>query len=111
MKYKIFTTEYKKYILEQTNNSNKEEIAKIFGISKKTLYRWQKNGIKLEKHSGRKIQDINMEKKLIEWYNEELKKRTVKSKEIKNKAKELSNNINFKASKGWFQKFKKRNKI
>jgi hypothetical protein len=50
-----------------------------------------------------------MEKKLLDWFKKEGHK--VTTKEFKEKARSLSNDSTFKASKGWLQKFRKRNNI
>ena len=62
---------------------------------------------------GRKVRDPIMVKKLLEWFkdtreNEGLK---INVRQFKNKALELSSYDDFRASKGWFEKFKKRYKI
>ena len=59
---------------------------------------------------GRKTQDPEMEKKLIEWYHEchDVQKIPLTAKMIKKKALEFSLIKEFSASKGWFEKFKKK---
>lgn len=54
-----------------------------------------------------------MEEKLLDWFNIYHKKEGYKvtTKEFKEKAKLFSKDPTFKASKGWYQKFMKRNKI
>ena len=54
-----------------------------------------------------------MEKKLLEWYhsNNIIQGNKITTKDFKNKALELSKDPKFKASKGWLQKFRKRNII
>jgi hypothetical protein len=54
-----------------------------------------------------------MEKDLLEWYQEYhiIRKNLVTSKMIKSKAIEFTNLMDFVASKGWFEKFKKKYKI
>ena len=54
-----------------------------------------------------------MEKKLLNWFNIYHKKggHKVTTKEFKEKAKFFSEDTTFKASKGWLQKFRKRNDI
>ena len=52
---------------------------------------------------------MEMEQKLLEYYRANLKKGKFPSnKEIRSKAKKISNSKDFKASKGWLVKFKKR---
>lgn len=54
-----------------------------------------------------------MEKKLLEWYhsNNIIKGNKITTKDFKKKALELSKDPTFRASKGWLQKFRKRNII
>ena len=50
-----------------------------------------------------------MEAKLVQWYNEIIKKNiNVTAKMIRDKAVEISNDKDFLASKGWLEKFKKK---
>lgn len=51
-----------------------------------------------------------MEKKLLRWYHtcDIYEGNKITTKDFKKKALEFSNDINFKASKGWLQKFRKR---
>ena len=58
---------------------------------------------------GRKLAFPEMEEQLILWLEGELEKgRPVTRKTIRNKAKVLSNSREFKASKGWIEKFFRR---
>ena len=53
-----------------------------------------------------------MEEQLVQWYNEIIKKNlNVTAKMIRDKAVEISNDKDFLASKGWLEKFKKKNGI
>jgi hypothetical protein len=54
-----------------------------------------------------------MEKQLLEWFNRYHNKEghKVTTKEFKEKAISFSKDSTFKASKGWLQKFRKRNNI
>lgn len=53
-----------------------------------------------------------MEKKLFRWYyNQIIEGKKVSTREFREKAKEYSEDLNFKASNGWLEKFKKRYKI
>lgn len=51
-----------------------------------------------------------MEKNLFEWYysNYIIQGSKITTKDFKEKAKDLSKDSTFKASKGWLQKFRKR---
>ena len=62
---------------------------------------------------GRKVRDPTMVKKLLEWFKDTRENGGIKInvRQFKNKALELSSYDDFRASKGWFEKFKKRYKI
>lgn len=80
-------------------------------IPEKNIKRWIKNGPERKKGAGRKTMDPNMEKNLLNWVAFEFSKKGEfpDNKEIKNKAKFFSNQDIFKASKGWCDKFLRRN--
>lgn len=69
-----------------------------------------KSGSKRKQGSGSKVQDYQMEFRLLAYLKEELqaRKKKVSWQEIKIKAQEFSAIIGFKASKGWFNGFKNR---
>ena len=46
------------------------EAAEILNIPIKNIRRWMKNGHKRKKGAGRRTQDPEMEKRLIEWMKE-----------------------------------------
>ena len=54
-----------------------------------------------------------MVKQLLDWYKKESKEkgRKIKTREFKEKALKLSKDPNFRASKGWLQKFRRRHNI
>jgi hypothetical protein len=61
---------------------------------------------------GRHVTDPAMERSLLEWYKVQINKQIeITSKNIKAKARELSKNQDFKASKGWLEKFRKKHQI
>ena len=62
---------------------------------------------------GRKVRDPIMVKKLLEWFRvtHVIGGLKINVKQFKRKALELSSFNDFRASKGWFEKFKKRYKI
>lgn len=60
--------------------------------------------------AGRKITSMELESKTIEYVKSVVEKGgNISRKEIQRKAKEFSNNSEFKASKGWFERFYNRN--
>ena len=80
--------------------------AQIQNVPIKNLKRWLENGYERKK-GGRKTQDPLMELKLVEWINDFKKINDIMptSKLIKKVAMKFSNVKNFKASKGWYEKF------
>ena len=59
---------------------------------------------------GRKVRDREMDFKLLNWYyiNHDKQGKKITVKEFKMQAKKFSSIGEFKASKGWLEKFKKR---
>ncbi len=83
----------------------------ISDVPAKNLKRWIEKGIGL-KRGGRKTQDPQMEVKLTKWIDDfrNINKDFPNPKLIKKMALEYSNFKNtFKASKGWYEKFIRRN--
>lgn len=110
--YLILNESKKRIICDIVNDYGAKETAKYLNLSIKSLKRWMKSGIKRKKGGGRKILDPLMEKKLIIWFNEQKKMgKKITAKNIKQMAKRLSSNKSFLASKGWFEKFRKKTKI
>ena len=85
---------------------------KMCKVPRKSLRRWSHVGCLRKKGCGRKTKNPKMEEQLVQWYNE-VKKRNVNvtAKMIREKAVEISNDKDFLASKGWLEKFKKKNGI
>ena len=54
-----------------------------------------------------------MEEKLLKWYDNyrRVGRNKVRARDFKKKALDFSNDSTFRASKGWLQKFRKRNNI
>lgn len=63
--------------------------------------------------SGRKIKDPCMVYHLLKWYYSFhiCEGQKITAKDFRQKAKDLSTRNDFRASKGWFEKFKKKYKI
>jgi len=106
-RYNILDEEIKKKLLQDAQTMKTIEVAKKYGISTRNINRWKKIGIKRKKGSGRKLRDPTLEKKLLIWFNTQDKMK-ITSKLFKEKALELSNNINFRASSGWLTNMKKK---
>lgn len=61
--------------------------------------------------AGRKVADKEMEERLVLWLKNEMKKNAIVTRrDIQNKALLFSSHHTFKASKGWFERFVKRNR-
>ena len=106
--YNIVPIAMKKLISKAASYFSKKDLFRMFNISTKSIRRWEKDGVSKKKGAGRKKMDPLMEKKLLDWYHKEKDKGVeMTSRMIKEKAKLLSRNKKFKASKGWFSKFRK----
>ena len=83
-------------------------MAKKYNVSVNNICRWRKRCDR-RSGAGRKVTDTEMEERLLEW----IKKQTgiISRKTIQNKARELGSQEDFKASKGWFERFYKRNQL
>ena len=83
----------------------------LLNINKKNIYRWMNKGFFSKKGRGRKISNPDLEEKIIERVlnyiklNKDLPAPIFIRKEAKKHASE-----GFRASKGWYEKFMKRNK-
>jgi uncharacterized protein YaaN involved in tellurite resistance len=84
---------------------------KILDIPKKNISRWMQRKDRVEKIRGRKPGDPSMEENLTKWIKLNIEQaRYLTQTEIRNKAKEFSREKAFKASKGWLEKYFKRNR-
>lgn len=84
-------------------------LSKELEIPAKNIRRWRDEGLERKKGPGKKIKDPEMERELKNWLDErERSNNPAKKSEIQDKAKELSRDPKFHASKGWLQKFLER---
>lgn len=109
--YKICPMEVKQEAIRLSKIHSIREASEILGIPEKNIKRWLRNGPERKKGAGRKTMDPSMEHKLLNWIADEFKRNGVfpDCKEVKSQAKYFSNNTDFKASKGWCDKFMRRN--
>lgn len=110
--YNICSKEIKIEAIRLAHLRTSKEASEILSIPEKNIKRWMKNGPDRKKGAGRKTMDPNMEQQLLDWIQKILLVDNLpfpESKDIKAKAKEYSSNPSFKASKGWCDKFIKRN--
>lgn len=110
-KYKMYNISERLSIMKYAQQVGIENASEYFGLPKKRLKRWFLTGPLRRKGAGRKTLDPAMEETLVGWMSEYVKKykkfpvRNV----IKTKAKDFSRIREFRASKGWCDKFFKRN--
>ena len=110
--YKILSAVEKTRCLDECAENGVKKTAFKYGVDIQSLLRWMKKGVKRKEGCGRKVYNKEMEIKLKKWYDEKVEKgEPVSSKDIKREAAELSKDPKFKASNGWLEKFKRRNKI
>lgn len=111
-KYKICDENQKLEAIRIAQLTSPQEAAEILNIPIKNIRRWLKNGYQRKKGAGRRTQDPEMEKLLIQWMADYFKlyQKIPVNKELKIKARKLSKIPTFKASKGWCDKFWKRNR-
>lgn len=91
-------------MVKQTQFEPISAVAKQYGVSINNLCRWKKS-CERRSGAGRKVTNMEMETKIIQWILQKQKERTSEGltrKEIQLKAKEFSGDRYFKASKGWF---------
>ena len=108
-RYKMFTTQFKCFVIEYSSKYGINETSLKFNVPVKSLKRWVKVGPERQKGGGRKVKDPNMEEKLIKWIKQKFSENPSfcpSHEEVKSKALELSNDSSFLASKGWCEKFK-----
>ena len=112
--YFMFSSEAKQFCLDLINKKKYplDITMKMCKVPRKSLRRWCHVGCLRKKGCGRKTKNPRMEEQLVQWYNEIIKKNlNVTAKMIRDKAVEISNDKDFLASKGWLEKFKKKNGI
>jgi len=109
----MFSLEERKKSIKLVAKLGLEQASALVGIPKKRMKRWVENGPDRKKGAGRKTMDPEMEYKLICWisYFTEKNKRFPMRQVIKQKAKELTCIREFRASKGWCDKFFRRNAV
>ena len=112
--YFMFSSEAKQFCLDLINKKKYplDITMKMCKVPRKSLRRWSHVGCLRKKGCGRKTKNPKMEEKLLLWYNDKIKTNiNVTAKMIRDKAVEISNDKDFLASKGWLEKFKKKNGI
>ena len=109
--YYMYTPEAKNFCV---NLFLKEKISlsliiKLTKVPRKSLRRWSIVGIHRKKGCGRKTKEPELEEKMCLWINQMKSKGLLPtSNQTREKALQLSKDKKFIASKGWFEKFKKK---
>lgn len=111
--YNICSLELKNEAIQLAKSTSIKEAAERLNIPDKNIKRWLQNGPERKKGAGRKTVDPKMEKEILKWISSQYRETNnfPLACEIKAKAKELSSHPKFKASKGWCDKFMKRNEM
>ena len=99
----------KSYFIDLALLTSPHEVARKFGIAAKSIKRWIEVGAERVKGCGRKTKDPEMVKNLLSWYNLNIEKGVlITQKMFLNKSLNLSRFSDFRASKGWLEKFKRK---
>ena len=112
--YFMFSSEAKQFCLDLISKKKYplDITMKMCKVPRKSLRRWSHVGCLRKKGCGRKTKNPKMEEQLVQWYNEAIKRNVnITAKMIRDKAVQISNDKDFLASKGWLEKFKKKNGI
>ena len=107
----IYPNKIKEEAIKYANAHGLKEASIAFNISKKNIERWQSTGLERKKGAGRKTTNPVLEQDMLKWVEDYIKRenKIPRRKYIITKAKEYQSE-SFKASKGWCDKFIKRNK-
>jgi hypothetical protein len=110
-KYNILPLQYKKEAIRIARMTSIKSASDTLKIPEKNIKRWMKNGPERKPGAGRKMMDPKMEENLKIWIKNKLDScgSFPDPLEIKKKAKEFTTVNKFKASKGWCDKFLRRN--
>jgi hypothetical protein len=111
--YNICSMGLKNEAISISRQSGIKAAAELLKIPEKNIKRWMKQGPERKKGAGRKTMDPAMERGLLDWIADTFRQTKVfpDFKEVKAQAKFFSNNGSFKASKGWCDKFMRRNLV
>ncbi len=125
-KKRSYTAAFKLYAVQRANELLSISQASLeLNVSRRCLQRWKEeidviskvaekasNAVYRRPGQGRKVADANLDTLLLEWLEEVWRNGDqVTSVLIRQKARELSANQDFKASLGWFVKWQKRHNI
>ena len=107
-----FPRKFKETVVNYAKKFGLSEASKKFKITKKNIERWQLKGFERKKGAGRKTTNPAMEQDMLNWVENYIKKekKLPKRKFIIAEARNFVSD-SFKASKGWCDKFLKRNRV
>src|SRR3990167_5659386 len=110
-RYHMISFAEKLEILEYAQRHGVEATSQIYGIDRSRIRRYLTNGVLPRMNAGRKTADPQMEVDLVQWIQSYFAANSVypSKAEIKLRAIEFATNPNFRGSKGWCEKFLKRN--
>jgi hypothetical protein len=113
MRYKMFSKSQKKFCLDLVKDGkDPKEVSDMCEVPLKSLKRWLEVGYERKKGCGRKVKDPELERKVLEWYNQRISMgKTPTPKEFVKKALKTTTNRDFLASKGWLEKFRKKHNL
>lgn len=102
--YRSYSIEEKNHVvyLNQTGMTF-AAISKTLEIPQKNVVRWCKEGY-IDRDTSRRVADAEMEENLVDWMRNN-RGASLRHADIQQKARELSNNPQFKASRGWLKNF------
>ena len=125
-KKRAYTAAFKLYAVQRANELLSVSQASLeLNVSRRCLQRWKEeidvisevaerasNAVYRRPGQGRKVSDASLDSRLLEWLEKAWRNgEQVTSAVIRQKARELSSNQDFKASLGWFVKWQKRHNI
>ena len=123
---RAYTAAFKLHAVQRSNELLSVSQASLeLNVSRRCLQRWKEeldvistvaetasNAVYRRPGQGRKVGDSSLDLKLVEWLQESWKDgQQVSSSGVRQKAKEISANPDFKASLGWYMKWQKRHNV
>ena len=108
---RTFPRKFKEMVVKDADVLGITATAKKYNITRKNIERWCRNGIDRKPGGGRKTHDMELENNMIDWVEDyiRIEKKMPRRNYIIVKASQYVND-KFKASKGWCDKFLRRNK-
>lgn len=102
---------FKEEVVSFAQTNGVRATCRKFSVTRKNVERWCKNGLDRKKGAGRKTTNPAMEVEILAWVEDYIRRegKLPKRNYIIIRASEFTDNA-FKASKGWCDKFLKRNK-